>query len=135
MATWNEFVKKIREERNITYKEALKVASPLWKAEKEKQKLPKKKTKRKIQKKKITIEPDVSEFPVQKKKTKTTKQKIAKTTTQKLTDVGGSLKKINARNDYLAEGSRRRNRKVRFKQKTGIQLDSQHKYVARISKI
>ena len=53
--TWNEFVKKIREERKISYKEALKVASPLW--QKQKKDKPVKKKRKRATKKKNTKSP------------------------------------------------------------------------------
>ncbi len=36
MTNWTEFVKKVASDKKISYKEALKVASPLFKKEKEK---------------------------------------------------------------------------------------------------
>ena len=87
-STWFEFVRKIRVERGISYKEALKVASPLWKAQK---KTPTRKTK-----KKKTYNPpeDVEDFPKHKPKPKDTLQKIPVTTATRVTDVGGALKQM-----------------------------------------
>ena len=34
MVTWNQFVKDIREKRKVSHKEAMKIASPLWAAQK-----------------------------------------------------------------------------------------------------
>ena len=122
MMTWNEFVKKIREERKITYKEALKVASPLWK--KHKKDKPVKKKRRTTKKKKYEEPPEVTEFPKPAPvKPEGTRRKIAVTTTKNVTNIGGKLI------DPL-EPPRRKKRRRRT-----ILLDSSYKYAARKSKV
>jgi len=118
--TWNEFVKKIREERKITYKEALKVASPLWK--KQKKDKPVKKRKRTTKKKKYQEPPEVTEFPKPAPvKPEATRRKIAVTTTKNVTNIGGQLVDRPGRQ--------------RYKKKRSILLDSAYKYAARKSKV
>ena len=104
MAAWHDFVKKIRAEKGISYKEALKVASPLWKAQKNGGKIAKKvsfkdeaevkpaKKKKRARKKSKKVVPQPSEdvdFPKVKQSKK--RKKIAKTEAVKLTNLGGSL--------------------------------------------
>ena len=118
--TWNEFVKKIREERKITYKEALKVASPLWK--KQKKDKPVKKKKRTTKKKKYEEPPEVTEFPKPTVKPEGTRRKIAVTTTKNVTNIGGRLVD-------------RPSKRSRYKKGRTILLDSAFKYAARKSKV
>jgi len=122
MVTWNQFVKDIRDKRKVSHKEAMKIASPLWAA----QKGPKKK-KKKNAKKKIEAPPEISEFPKPKKKTKGTRQTVAKTTTQNVTDLGGSLTDTFVR--------RKRTKWGDFKKRNSILLDSAHKFTSRKSKV
>lgn len=69
MTTWREFVKDVQAKKKISYKEALKKASPLWAKQKGK------KTKITSKKKKKKVEPlkepeEVVDFPKQEKKKK-----------------------------------------------------------------
>ena len=105
MAAWHDFVKKVRAEKGISYKEALKVASPLWRAQKEgksKKKVSfkdeekvtevKPAKKKRTRKKKKVVEPqpsEVADFPKVKQSKK--RKKVAKTEAVKLTNLGGSL--------------------------------------------
>ena len=124
--TWNEFVKKIREERKISYKEALKVASPLWQKQK-KDKPVKKKRKRTTKKKKYEAPPEISEFPKPTVKADTTRRKIPVTTTKNMTSLGGQIELIDK---YGKKGLRHRAKKQRT-----ILLDSAYKSTARMSKV
>ena len=54
MTTWNEFVKEIAEKHNLSRKEAMKKASPLWK-------------KKKRGKQTVKDVPEISEFPKRRK--------------------------------------------------------------------
>ena len=119
--TWNEFVKKIREERKITYKEALKVASPLW--QKQKKDKPVKKKRRTTKKKKYEEPPEVTEFPKPTVKPEGTRRKIAVTTTKNVTNIGGRLV------------DRPSTQRSRYKKGRTILLDSAFKYAARKSKV
>ena len=122
--TWNEFVKKIREERKITYKEALKVASPLWQKQKKEKAAPVKKKKKTTKKKKYEDPPEVTEFPKPAPvKPERTRRKIAVTTTKNVTNIGGRI--INPYN-YDKPKKRRTH---------SILLDSAYKYTARKSKV
>lgn len=105
MAAWHDFVKKVRAEKGISYKEALKAASPLWRAQKEgkaKKKVsfkeeekkaevqPAKKKRRRRKKKVVQPQPsEVEDFP--KVKPSKTRKKVAKTEAVRLTNLGGSL--------------------------------------------
>ena len=124
---WNDFVKKIRTERNISFKEALKVASPLWQQQKKDTKPAKKTTKKK---QKYKEPPEVTEFP---KPTlpKTTRRKVASTNTQNVTNFGGRLDSELARRD----DKRRPTARQKLQRKHIIRLDSAYKYVARKSKV
>ena len=122
MVTWNQFVKDIREKRKVSHKEAMKIASPLWAAQKGPTK------KKKQPKKKIEAPPEISEFPKPKKKTKGTRQTIAKTTTKSVTDLGGSLT-----DTFIRKG--KRTRWSDFKKRNSILLDSAHKFTSRRSKV
>ena len=62
--TWNEFVKEVQLDKQVSRKEAMKIASPLWQ---------KMKVKKQKGNKKVKIPPTISEFPKQKKKKKVTK--------------------------------------------------------------
>ena len=121
MVTWNQFVKDIREKRKVSHKEAMKIASPLWAAQKGGKK-------KKGSKKKIEAPPEISEFPKTKKKTKGTRQTVAKTTTKSVTDLGGSLTDTFIR-------KRQRTKWGDFKKRNSILLDSAHKFTSRRSKI
>ena len=122
MTTWNQFVKDIREKRKVSQKEAMKIASPLWAAKKGAG------GKKKGSKKKIEAPPEISEFPKTKKKTKGTRQTIAKTTTKSVTDLGGSLTDTFVR-------KRQRTKWGDFKKRNSILLDSAHKFTSRRSKV
>ena len=127
--TWNEFVKKIQKEQGISYKLALKAASPLWAKEKEKQGVaPRKKKRRK--KKVVEMPVEVTDFPkVQTKKKQGSKQKIAKTQSRVINDLGGNIG-----NELTRRREKLKGRK-RIQKKHSILLDSAFKYTARKSKI
>ena len=83
MTTWREFVKEVQAKNKISYKEALKKASPLW----AKQKIKKTKiTSKKKRKKKVEPlkEPEVVvDFPKQvEKKKKVVRRRVPPTITQ-----------------------------------------------------
>ena len=124
---WNDFVKKIRTERNISFKEALKVASPLWQQQKNGKKPAKKRTKKK---QKYEEPPEVTEFP---KPTlpKTTRRKVASTSTRNVTSLGGRLDTELARR----ADKRKPTTRQRLQRKHSVRLDSAYKYVARKSKV
>ena len=81
MTTWNEFVKEIAEKHNISRREAMKKASPLWK-------------KKKRGKRTIKDVPVISEFPKIKKKTKKKSDKLPRakrTKTIRASEFGGRI--------------------------------------------
>ena len=82
MTTWNEFVKEIAEKHNLSRKEAMKKASPLWKK--------KKRGKRNV---KDITGPEISEFPkLKKNKKKSDKLPRAKRTkTVRASEFGGRI--------------------------------------------
>jgi len=127
--TWNEFVKKVQKEQGLSYKLALKAASPLWAKEKEKQGVKPRKKKRRA-KKKIEVPKDVVDFPkVNTKQKQGSKHKIAKTQSRVVNDLGGNIgEELNRRREKL------KGRK-RIRKKHSILLDSAFKYAARKSKI
>ena len=127
--TWNEFVKKVQKEQGISYKLALKAASPLWAKEKEKHGVkPRKKKRRK--KKVVEMPVEVTDFPkVQTKKKQGSKQKIAKTQSRVVNDLGGNIG-----NELTRRREKLKGRK-RIQKKHSILLDSAFKYTARKSKI
>ena len=127
--TWNEFVKQVQKEQGLSFKEAQKAASPLWKKEKQKQGVkPRKKKRRK--KKKVEVPQDVVDFPkVDTKKKDGSKTKIAKTESRVVNDLGGNIgNEIDRRREKL------KGRK-RIRKKHSILLDSAYKYAARKSAI
>ena len=127
--TWNEFVKQVQKEQGLSFKEAQKAASPLWKKEKQKQGVkPRKKKRRK--KKKVEVPDDVVDFPkVDTKKKDSSKTKIAKTESRVVNDLGGNIgNEIDRRREKL------KGRK-RIRKKHSILLDSAYKYAARKSAI
>ena len=70
MTKWTDFVKKVASDKKITYKEALKVASPLFKKEKNKgskKEEPKKEMKPKVDKKKQGVKMSAKDKPKQNK--------------------------------------------------------------------
>ena len=94
MASWREFVKEVQKKESCTYKEALKKASPLWKAKKEKdnhttpeKKVRKKRTKRK----KVESANEVVDFPKVKAKADKKRRKVPRTQKVPITNLGGSL--------------------------------------------
>ena len=126
---WQEFVKNVQKEQGISYKEALKAASPLWKEHKKQQGVkPSKKNRRK--KKKVEVPQDVVDFPkVNTKQKQGSKTKIAKTQSRVVNDLGGNIgDELNRRREKL------KGRK-RIRKKHSILLDSAFKYAARKSKI
>jgi hypothetical protein len=127
--TWNEFVKKVQKEQGISYKLALKAASPLWAKHKEKQGVkPRKKKRRK--KKVVEMPVEVTDFPkVQTKKKQGSQQKIAKTQSRVVNDLGGNIG-----NELTRRREKLKGRK-RIQKKHSILLDSAFKYTARKSKI
>jgi len=84
MTTWREFVKEVQAKNKISYKEALKKASPLWAKQKSK------KTKITSKKKKKKADPlkepeEVVDFPKlveKKKKGKVVRRRVPPTITQ-----------------------------------------------------
>ena len=70
MTTWNEFVKEIAEKHNLSRKEAMKKASPLWK-------------KKKRGKTTVKDVPVISEFPKPKKSKKKQADKLPRATRTK----------------------------------------------------
>ena len=81
MTTWNEFVKEIAEKHNLSRKEAMKKASPLWK-------------KKKRGKQKVKDVPEISEFPKVKLKNKKPKDKLPRakrTKTVRASEFGGRI--------------------------------------------
>ena len=80
MTTWNEFVKEIAEKYNLSRKEAMKKASPLWK-------------KKKRGKRSVKDVPEISEFPkVKVKNRKKDKLPRAKRTkTIRASEFGGRI--------------------------------------------
>ena len=127
--TWNEFVKKVQKEQGLSFKEAQKAASPLWKKEKQKQGVkPRKKKRRK--KKKVEVPDDVVDFPkVDTKKKDSSKTKIAKTESRVVNDLGGNISNEIERRREKLKG------KKRIRKKHSILLDSAYKYAARKSAI
>ena len=127
--TWNEFVKQVQKEQGLSFKEAQKAASPLWKKEKQKQGVKPRKQKRR-KKKKVEVPDDVVDFPkVDTKKKDGSKTKVAKTQSRVVNDLGGNIgNEIDRRREKL------KGRK-RVRKKHSILLDSAYKYAARKSKI
>ena len=126
---WHEFVKNVQKEQGISYKEALKAASPLWKEHKKQQGVkPRKKNRRKKQK--VEVPQDVVDFPkVNTKKKNGRKTKVAKTESRVVNDLGGNIgDEIDRRREKL------KGRK-RIRKKHSILLDSAYKYAARKSAI
>ena len=85
MTTWNEFVKEIAQKYNLSRKDAMKKASPLWK-------------KKKRGKQTVKDVPEISEFPkVKARKTKKKKDKLNKlprakrTKTVRASEFGGRI--------------------------------------------
>ena len=80
MTTWNQFVKEIAEKHNLSRKEAMKKASPLWK-------------KKKRGKQKVKDVPEISEFP-KSRKPKQSKDKLPRakrTKTVRASEFGGRI--------------------------------------------
>ena len=80
MTTWNQFVKEIAEKHNLSRKEAMKKASPLWK-------------KKKRGKQKVKDVPEISEFP-KSRKSKKSKDKLPRakrTKTVRASEFGGRI--------------------------------------------
>ena len=128
---WTEFVKKVRDEHEsqITYKEAMRIASPLWKKRKEEPAPKTPKTRKRKSKKKGEKPPEISEYPKPKTKKKTTRRKVAKTETTHVTDLGGSLSTVIPAAQQKVRGRRR------IRKKHSVLLDSAHKFQARKSKV
>ena len=124
---WREFVKQTQSKYGISYKEAMKKASPLWKVYKDK---PAKK-KRKKKKGKVELPEDVIDFPKSRtKKKKDVKQKIPQTQAVVKSDLGGTMgDEIDRRRERPVKGRKR------LARKHGIVLDSTHRYMARKSKV
>ena len=86
--TWNQFVKEIQLEKQVSRKEAMKIASPLW----QKQKLKKAKSN-----KKVKVPPTISEFPKIKKHRNKKVTKIGKrvavpaTVAKRASEFGGAI--------------------------------------------
>ena len=128
---WTEFVKKTRDEHEskISYKEAMKIASPLWKKMKEAPEPTKTPKTRKRKKKKGEKPPEISEYPKPKTKSKVTRRKVARTEATPMTDLGGSLSAIIPATQQKLRGRRR------IRKKHSVLLDSAHKFAARKSKV
>ena len=80
MTTWNEFVKEIAKKHNLSRKEAMKKASPLWK-------------KKKRGKQTVKDVPEISEFP-KRRKTKKKSDKLPRATrtkTVRASEFGGRI--------------------------------------------
>ena len=122
--TWNEFVKQVQKEQGISFKEAQKAASPLWKKEKQKQGVKPRKQKRR-KKKKVEVPDEIVDFPkVNTKKKDGSKTKIAKTQSRVVNDLGGKVgDEIDRRREKLKG-------KKRIRKKHSILLDSAYKYAA-----
>ena len=124
---WREFVKQTQSKYGISYNEAMKKASPLWKVYKDK---PAKK-KRKKKKGKVELPEDVIDFPKSRtKKKKDVKQTISQTQAVVKSDLGGTMgDEIDRRRERPLKGRKR------LARKHGIVLDSTHRYMARKSKV
>ena len=127
--TWNEFVKQVQKEQGISFKEAQKAASPLWKKEKQKQGVkPRKKQRRK--KKKVEVAKEVVDFPkVDTTKKDCRKTKVAHTQCRVVNDLGGDISNEIERRREKLKG------KKRIRKRHSILLDSAYKYAARKSAI
>jgi hypothetical protein len=81
MTTWREFVKEVQAKNKISYKEALKKASPLWAKQKSKKT---KKTSKKKKAEPLKEPEEVVDFPkqVEKKKKKMVRRRVPPTITQ-----------------------------------------------------
>ena len=125
---WREFVKQTQSKYGISYKEAMKKASPLWKEYKDK---PAKKPRKKKKKGKVELPEDVIDFPKSRaKKKKDVKQKIPQTQAVVKSDLGGTMgEEIDRRRERPVKGRKR------LARKHGIVLDSTHRYMARKSKV
>ena len=130
---WQEFVKKVRADQKIaSYKEALKVASPLWKELKQSDKggaIPDVLKKKARKQRKVRFEaPEVEEYP-KPKKARRVRKKVARTETTAVTDMGG----------YLSEAIPAREGKIRgrkrIRKRNSVVLDSASKFAARKSKV
>ena len=124
---WREFVKQTQSKYGISYKEAMKKASPLWKVYKDKPAT----KKRKKKKGKVELPEDVIDFPKSRtKKKKDVKQKIPQTQAVVKSDLGGTMgDEIDRRRERPTKGRKR------LARKHGIVLDSTHRYMARKSKV
>ena len=81
--TWNEFVKEIQLEKQVSRKEAMKIASPLWQ---------KMKVKKQKANKKIKVPPTISEFPKRKKRKKAGKRvSVPATVAVRASEMGGAI--------------------------------------------
>ena len=82
MTTWREFVKEVQAKNKISYKDALKKASPLWAKQKSKKtKISSKKKRKKADPLKVPEE--VVDFPKQvEKKKKVVRRRVPPTITQ-----------------------------------------------------
>lgn len=125
---WREFVKQTQSKYGISYKEAMKKASPLWKVYKDK---PAKKKSRTKKKGKIELPEDVIDFPKSRtKKKKDVKQTIPQTQAVVKSALGGTIgDDIDRRRERPLKGRKR------LARKHGIVLDSTHRYMARKSKV
>lgn len=125
---WREFVKQTQSKYGISYKEAMKKASPLWKVYKDK---PAKKKSRTKKKGKIELPEDVIDFPKSRtKKKKDVKQTIPQTQAVVKSALGGTIgDEIDRRRERPLKGRKR------LARKHGIVLDSTHRYMARKSKV
>lgn len=123
---WREFVKQTQSKYGISYKEAMKKASPLWKVYKDKPAKKKRKTKKKG---KVELPEDVIDFPKIRTK-KDVKQKIPQTQAVVKSELGGTMgDEIDRRRERPTKGRKR------LARKHGIVLDSTHRYMARKSKV
>ena len=120
---WRQFVKKIQEDNGISYRDAQKKASPLWKAQK-----PKKSKKSK----KTVIKPhkEINEFP-KCKSPKPTRRVIASTEAVPLTNIGGSL----VPQDHACKQKKKRRGKQRIRKKHSVVYSSEAKFMARKARV
>ena len=123
MTTWNEFVKQVQLDKQVSRKEAMRIASPLW----QKKKLQDAKNpRRKKAKIKGADVPEISEFPkVKKQKKKRTGKRVAVPATIAVaaSQLGGRLP------DSLHGPSAKRGRK-RLTKKHVVLQDSHFRFLA-----
>ena len=118
---WREFVRKVQKDNGISYREAQKKASPLWKAQK-----PKKKGKKTV----VKPHEEINEFP-KCKTPKPTRRVIASTEAVPLTNIGGSL----VPQDHPCKKKRKRRGKQRIRKKHSVVYSTEAKFLARKARV